>query len=62
MRLNAVWGLEPNANAIDIEKATVDNEAALDGGVFYNCVDEERRLDINEMGLTELDKMIYCFK
>lgn len=33
MRLNAVWGLEPNENAVDIRKAKVLNEA--EGGVVY---------------------------
>ena len=62
MRLNAVWGLEPNANSIDIKKAEIDKVQAIDGGVLYECVDDERKLSVHELGDSELDKMILLFQ
>ena len=59
MRLNAVWGLEPNENAVDIKKAKVANEA--EGGVVYQCVSEDRKLSVNELGDSDLDQIIYYF-
>lgn len=57
MRLNAVWGLEPNENAEDIMKATAKNTGD-DQGVIYNCVSEDRKLSESELGDSELDKII----
>ena len=61
MRLNAVWGLEPNENAQDIMKATFKNDAS-DQGVVYNCVSEDRKLSVNELGDSDLDKIILLFQ
>ena len=62
MRLNAVWGLEPNETSIDILKAQVDPEEAQEGGVVYDCINTERQMYNEEIEDSDLDKMIYLFQ
>ena len=62
MRLNSVWGLEGEQNGVDIRKAEVKKELATDGGVILNCVNDERKLSVHELGDSDLDRMILLFQ
>jgi hypothetical protein len=62
MRLNAVWGLEPEANAQDIQLAHVQNDMHGDGGVIYDCVEKDRQPSVIKLGDSKLDEMILMFQ
>ena len=62
MRLNAVWGLEEKGPTRDIRKATVDPEAADQGGVVYNVLEGKKQVTDNQEDMSELDMMIHLFQ
>lgn len=55
MRLNAVWGLEPNDTSVNIQRAQVDQELAVEGGVVTDCLNNERQLKLDESEDSDLD-------
>lgn len=63
MRLNAVWGLEPDQNGQDPHKANVNttDRDEKEARVVNDCVDDERKLCVNELEDSELDRMILLF-
>jgi hypothetical protein len=61
MRLNSIWGLEPETNSVNIRRAEVPKELATDGGVITQCIDEDRKLSVHELGDSDLDRMILLF-